>query len=114
MTIEAEFEEAMRASCHESRTLGYKPIAFEVMLGDVGAVATPHELLATFKYQDGFRRLWECPPATPQYLAVKGVVFAKFMCATLSTLRTGCMAQSGRAAGGIAAAKLALSGANPT
>ena len=59
MTIEAEFEEAMRASCHESRTLGYKPIAFEVMLGDVGAVATPHELLATFKYQDGFRRLWE-------------------------------------------------------
>ena len=44
----------------------------------------------------------------------KGVVFAKFMCATLSTLRTGCMAQSGRAAGGIAAAKLALSGANPT
>ena len=42
------------------------------------------------------------------------VVFAKFMCATLSILRTGCMAQSGRAAGGIAAAKLALSGANPT
>ena len=41
----------------------------------------------------------------------KGVVIAKFMCATLSTLRTGCMAQSGRAAGGIAAAKLALTGA---
>ena len=49
----------------------------------------------------------QCPRAT-------AVVFAKFMCATLSTLRTGCMAQSGRAAGGIAAAKLALSGANPT
>ena len=51
---------------------------------------------------------------TLRQLLRKGVVFAKFMCATLSTLRTGCMAQSGRATGGIAAAKLALSGANPT
>ena len=46
--------------------------------------------------------------------ALPGSPSAEIMCATLSTLRTGCMAQSGRAAGGIAAAKLALSGANPT
>ena len=58
-TIEAEFEEALWASCRESRALGYKPIAFEKMLRDYGAVKTAHRLLATFKYQDGFRRLWE-------------------------------------------------------
>ena len=57
--IEAEFERAMSALCHESRTLGYKPIAFERMLSDYGAVKTAHRLLATSKYQDGFRRLWE-------------------------------------------------------
>ena len=59
MTIEAEFEDALWASCRESRTLGYKPIAFEIMLGEQGAVETAHRLLATFKYQDGFRRLWD-------------------------------------------------------
>ena len=59
MTIEAEFEEALRASCRESRTLGYKPTAFETMLVDLGAVKTARRLLATFEYHDGFRRLWE-------------------------------------------------------
>ena len=59
MTIEADFEEALWASCRESRTLGYRPTAFETMLGDDGGVETAHRLLATFKYQDGFRRLWE-------------------------------------------------------
>lgn len=59
MTIEAEFEEALWTSCHESRKLGYKPIAFEAMLGREGAAETAHRLLATFEYQDGFRRLWE-------------------------------------------------------
>ena len=59
MAIEAEFEEALWASCRESRTLGYRPTAFETMLGNQGAVETAHRLLATFEYQDGFRRLWE-------------------------------------------------------
>ena len=59
MTIETEFEEALWASCRESRTLGYTPTAFEAMLGNHGAVETAHRLLATFEYQDGFRRLWE-------------------------------------------------------
>ena len=57
--IEGEFEEALWASCRESRTLGYKPIAFEKMLGEEGGVETAHRLLASFVYQDGFRRLWE-------------------------------------------------------
>ena len=57
--IETKFEEALWTSCRESRTLGYKPIAFEAMLGREGAVETAHRLLATFEYQDGFRRLWE-------------------------------------------------------
>ena len=59
MTIEAEFQRAMWASCQAPRTLGYKPVAFEAMLGEFGAIAAAHQLLATFKYQDGFRRLWE-------------------------------------------------------
>ena len=59
MTVEAEFEEALWRSCRESRVLGYKPIAFEIMLDDQGAIETAHLLLATFEYQDGFRRLWE-------------------------------------------------------
>ena len=57
--IEGEFEEALWASCRESRTLGYKPVAFEKMLGGEGGVETAHRLLASFVYQDGFRRLWE-------------------------------------------------------
>lgn len=59
MSAEEEFEESLWVSCRESRTLGYKPIAFEIMLGQQGAVETAHRLLATFEYQDGFRRLWE-------------------------------------------------------
>ena len=59
MSAEAEFEDSLWESCRESRTLGYKPIAFEIMLGEQGAVETAHRLLATFEYQDGFRRLWE-------------------------------------------------------
>ena len=59
MSTEAEFGDALWASCRESRTLGYKPIAFEIMLGKQGAVETAHRLLATFESQDGFRRLWE-------------------------------------------------------
>ena len=46
--------------------------------------------------------------------ALKGVVFAKFMCATLSTLRTGCMAQSGGGAGTVAASEVAVGDVNPT
>ena len=59
MTIEAEFEKALWASCRESRTIRYKPTAFERMLGEHGAVETAHRILATYKYQDGFRRLWQ-------------------------------------------------------
>lgn len=59
MSAEAEFEEALWESCRESRTFGYKPTAFENMLSEQGAVETAHRLLATFEYQDGFRRLWE-------------------------------------------------------
>lgn len=79
MNIEAEFEEALWASCRESRTLGYRPTAFETMLGDDGGVETAHRLLATFKYQDGFRRLWElgrldlsleCHVLRPRYRAL--------------------------------------------
>ena len=49
------------------------------MLGEDGAVATAHRLLATFEYQDGFRRLWElrrldlsleCHVLRPQYRAL--------------------------------------------
>lgn len=79
MTVEAEFEEALWRSCRESRRLGYKPIAFEIMLGDQGAVETARRLLATFEYQDGFRRLWElrrldlsleCHVLRPRYRAL--------------------------------------------
>ena len=56
---EAEFEEALWASCRECRTIGYKPTAFERMLRDYGAVTTAQRLLKTFKYSDGFSRLWE-------------------------------------------------------
>ena len=59
MTTEAELEHALWASCREARTLGYKPIAFEMMLGEEGGVETAHRLLASYRYQDGFRRLWE-------------------------------------------------------
>ena len=59
MTPEAEFEEALWASCRGSRSLGYRPIEFERMVGDGGGVETAHRLLATFRLQDGFRRLWE-------------------------------------------------------
>ena len=56
---EAEFEEALWASCRECRRIGYKPTAFERMLRDYGAVKTAQRLLKTFKYSDGFRRLWQ-------------------------------------------------------
>ena len=59
MMIEAEFEDALWAACRESRSLGYKPTAFEKMLGEHGGVETAHRLLSSFEYQDGFRRLWE-------------------------------------------------------
>ena len=59
MTVESEFEGALRAACRESRALGYRPTAFEKMLGEQGAAETAHRLLARFEYQDGFRRLWE-------------------------------------------------------
>lgn len=58
-TIEEEFEEALWASCRECRRIGYKPTAFERMLGDYGAVKTAQRLLKTFKPSDGFTRLWE-------------------------------------------------------
>ena len=79
MTIEADFEGALWTFCRESRTLGYKPIAFEVMLDREGAEETAHRLLATFEYQDGFRRLWElgrldlsleCHVLRPRYRAL--------------------------------------------
>ncbi len=56
---EAEFEEALWASCRECRKIGYKPTAFERMLREYGAVTTAQRLLKTFKYSDGFTRLWE-------------------------------------------------------
>ncbi len=56
---EAEFEEALWASCRECRRIGYKPTAFERMLREYGAVNTAQRLLKTFKYSDGFSRLWE-------------------------------------------------------
>ena len=79
MTLEAELEEALWASCRESRSLGYKPKVFEAMLDDEGAVETAHRLLATFKYQDGFYRLWklnrldlslECHVLKPRFRAL--------------------------------------------
>ena len=79
MSIETELEQALWDSCRESRTLGYKPTAFERMLDEDGAVATAHRLLATLKYQDGFRKLWElrrldlsleCHVLKPQYRAL--------------------------------------------
>ena len=79
MSAEAEFEDALWASCRESRKLGYTPLAFEIMLGEQGAVETAHRLLATFEYQDGFRRLWElgrldlsleCHVLRPKYRAL--------------------------------------------
>ena len=57
--IEAELEQALWASCRESRALGYKPTAFEAMLREHGAAETAHRLPARFQYQDGVRRLWE-------------------------------------------------------
>lgn len=56
---EAEFAEALLASCRECRRIGYKPTAFERMLRENGAVNTAQRLLKTFKYSDGFSRLWE-------------------------------------------------------
>ncbi|MCY3793468.1 MAG: hypothetical protein OXG51_03710 [Gammaproteobacteria bacterium] len=76
MSIEDELEQALWSSCRESRTLGYKPTAFESMLNEHGAVEAAHRLLARFEYQDGFRRLWdigrldlslECHVLKPKY-----------------------------------------------
>ena len=67
------------------------------------------ELFKQFSDNESFRR-W----LTNHDLFRKGVVFAKFMCATLSTLRTGCMAQSGRGAGAVAASEVAVGDVNPT
>ena len=57
MSLEMEFEDAMRKALREAATLGYHPIRFEEKMEREGAVAYAKELVISGEFQSGLRRL---------------------------------------------------------
>ena len=52
---EEQFELSAHDICRQSCTLGYSPVRFQQMLSEQGALATARTLLASNRFQDGFR-----------------------------------------------------------
>ena len=59
MDIEAEFERAAYDICHAAKAIGYRPVRFQQMLDELGAVDTARQLLASRRFHEGFTKLWE-------------------------------------------------------
>jgi hypothetical protein len=57
--VEAEFDQRLRDSIHESISLGYSPTRFMEMLNKWGGVGTAKRLVASGEIQDGIRRIVE-------------------------------------------------------
>lgn len=59
MTAEARFEQAAHDICRAAREIGYRPVRFQQMLEELGALETAHQLLASKRFHEGFTKLWE-------------------------------------------------------
>jgi hypothetical protein len=59
MTLEAEFDQAMRKVSEESIARGYAPTKFMQMVEKYGGLETSRRLLAESEAQSGLFTLWE-------------------------------------------------------
>jgi len=59
MSLESEFDQAMRGTYEAARNRGYIPTYFLQMLEEHGGVGTAQRLLAKADAQSGLFKLWE-------------------------------------------------------
>jgi len=59
LTLESEFDQAMRGTYEAARKRGYVPTLFLQMLEEHGGLETARRLLAKSDAQSGLYRLWE-------------------------------------------------------